>query len=113
MPLLSTTQIHPVQIRETLAEIAQEKAPGTSQEKTLAGLLAKHQLTADDALEALGETMRTGETSAIRQRATETALKLNGLLEKDSGKGDFSVVINIIDPANAAAGGVNPILIPR
>ncbi len=109
MALLSPTQIHPQQIKAALAESRIEKSEPLNA-RSVQELLAKHQLTADDALECLGDAMRSGESSAIRQRATETALKLNGLLDKDSNKQDFNVTINILD---SEFRNQNPILIPR
>lgn len=110
MALLTPTQIHPKQIKAAIEESAIAKAEGSPDAKSLQGLLAKHQLTADDALESLSDVMRSGESAAIRHRATETALKLNGMLDKDSNKQDFHVTINILD---SEFRGVNPILIPR
>lgn len=112
MALLSPTQIHPKQIKAAIEEAAIAKVPETASadSKTLQGLLAKHQLTADDALESLADVMRSGESAAIRHRATETALKLNGMLDKDSNKQDFHVTINILDSEFKS---MNPILLPR
>lgn len=110
MPLLTPTQIHPQQIKAALQEARVEQSREPLNAKNVQELLAKHQLTADDALECLGDVMRSGESSAIRHRATETALKLNGLLDKDSNKQDFNVTINILD---SEFRNQNPILIPR
>lgn len=106
MAILSPSQIHQV-----LAETAKEqKKNGTQGPANLSELLEKHTLTADDALESLNSNMRFGDSSSIRQRAVETALKLNGLLDADNAKPDFHVTINILD---SEFQGMNPILIPR
>ncbi len=112
MALLSPTQIHPQQIKAALQEhrIEAEKAGEALNAGSVRELLAKHQLTADDALEQLRDVMVGGESSAIRHRATETALKLNGLLDKDANKQDFHVTINILD---SEFNKMNPILLPR
>ncbi len=105
MPLLSPSQIHSV-LRESAL-------PAPKSEKgnfILNNLLLKHSLTADDALERLSAEMQTGDTSATRIRATETALKLNGLLDSSENKPDFHVTINILDSEFSQC---NPILIPR
>ncbi len=110
MPLLAPTQIHPQQIKAALQESRIEKSGEPLNAKSMQELLAKHQLTPDDALECLADVMRGGESSAIRHRATETALKLNGLLDKDANKQDFHVTINILD---SEFNKMNPILLPR
>jgi hypothetical protein len=104
MPILSPKQIHAV-IQESKAAAAPQTAHAE-----LGELLSKHNLTPDDVLENLRSNMTIGDTAAVRQRAIETALKLNGLLDSDTQKPDFIVNINIIDPQYT---DVNPILIPR
>jgi len=119
MPLLTPTQIHPREINAVIrpsqsdraAAAGELSADGVPNAKGLRTLLEKHNLTADDALESLGDVMRSGGSDAIRHRATETALKLNGLLDKDSNKQDFHVTINILDGDYNS--GLNPILLPR
>ncbi len=110
MALLSPTQIHPQQIKEALQQSRIEKVGEPLNAKSVQELLAKHSLTADDVLEQLGDVMRNGESGAIRHRAAETGLKLNGLLDKDANKQDFHVTINILD---SEFNKMNPILIPR
>lgn len=102
MALLSPSQIHAV--------LKEEAKASTKDASNLQNLLEKHQLTADDALESLNSNMRFGDSSSIRQRAVETALKLNGLLDSDNTKPDFHVTINILD---SEFSGMNPILLPR
>ncbi len=105
MALLSVSQIHKV-----LAEEPSAKAAKASGKGELPALLEKHGLTTDDVLDNLRSNMVAGETGAVRQKAIDTALRLNGLLSNDNVQGDFKVVINIIDPQYSE---VNPILIPR
>ncbi len=102
MALLSPSQIHAV--------LKEENKVAKTSAGNLQNLLEKHQLTADDALESLNSNMRFGDSSSIRQRAVETALKLNGLLDSDNTKPDFHVTINILD---SEFSGMNPILLPR
>ena len=105
MAILSPSQIHQVLKEEAKAQSKTGTGPAN-----LSELLEKHTLTADDALESLNSNMRFGDSSSIRQRAVETALKLNGLLDADNAKPDFHVTINILD---SEFQGMNPILIPR
>lgn len=101
MPLLSPKQIHAV---------LQAESPSTrSTDTSLAKLLENANLSPAEVLENISSLMRSGETDGVRVRAAETALKLNGLLNSDSARPDFSVTINIMDGDFA----VNPILIPR
>ena len=105
MPILSPKTLHAVLREETPRTAAKQ-----TDQSELTALLEKHNLTPDDVLENLRSNMVTGDTAAIRQRAVETALKLNNLLDADERKADFIVNINIIDPQYS---DVNPILIPR
>jgi hypothetical protein len=72
-------------------------------------MLQDSNLTAEEVLENLSSLMRSAEADSTRLRAAETALKLNGLLDVDQARPDFSVTINILDGDYT----VNPILIPR
>lgn len=107
MPLLSPNQIHAVLKQDRDEKLKKTVRPEQSE---LVELLSKHNLTPDEVLEQLSSEMRSGESAATRLRATETALKLNQLLDTDGAKPDFNVVINIID---GEFSGTNPILIPR
>ena len=102
MALLSVNQIHKV--------LAEEQAGKPKPQTELAQLLEKHSLTPDDALSNLRDNMVCGDTGAVRQKAIDTVLKLNGLLSAGDEQRDFKVIINIIDPQYSE---VNPILIPR
>jgi len=106
MSLLNPKQIHEV----LAAELGHAPAALKADPKgTLEKLLFKNNLTADEVLDNLSSLMRTAEGESTRLRAAETALKLNGLLDSDGPKNDFSVTINIIDNEFS----VNPILVPR
>jgi len=100
MSLLSPAQIHKV-LRE---QTAQKNDPGS-----LADLLEKNNLSADEVLMNLGSEMRSAEQASVRVKAAEIALKLNGLLSGDE-KPDFHVTIVISDSEYS---GQNPILFPR
>ena len=106
--LLTPSQIHQVIKRELPAESR------TGAEKTtltkLSKLLEDSNLTAPEVLENLSSLLRSGETDGVRLRAAETALKLNGLLDVDTEKNQFSVQIIIKDSQFSS---INPILIPR
>jgi len=104
VPLLSPSQIHEVLKKELPARSANGDNPGV-----LARLLENSNLTPEEVLLNLSSLLRSGETDAVRLRAAETALRLNGLLEKDSAAQNFSVTINIHDSDYS----INPILIPR
>jgi hypothetical protein len=105
MAILSPKTIHAV-----LSESSPQAKVGKTSNAELGSLLEKHCLTPDDVLDQLRSTMVSGDSGSVRQRACETALKLNGLLDSDTQKSDFQVIINIIDPTYS---DVNPILIPR
>lgn len=102
MPLLSPSQIYKV--------LQEERSPAIkASERKLDRLLAESNLTAPEVLDNLSSLMRCGESDAVKLKAAETALKLNGLLEKDFVRQDMSVTIIINDSFHV----VNPILIPR
>lgn len=101
MPLLSPSQIHQV--------LRQEKPATPSTPNILPKLLENANLTAPEVLENLSSLMRSGESDSTRLRAAETALKLNGLLDSETVRGDFVVNITIVDGEFS----LNPILIPR
>lgn len=107
MPLITPSQIHKV----IKAEIAPSDRAAEKQTLTkLSKLLEDANLTAPEVLENLSSMMRSGESDGVRLRAAETALKLNGLLDSDTEKNQFSVQIIIKDSQFAS---INPILIPR
>ena len=106
MALLSPSQIHQVLKEEQKAAARSNAAAAVN----LSELLEKHSLTPDDALEQLRNTMIGGDSAASRLKATETALKLSGLLDADNARPDFHVTINILD---SEFSGINPILLPR
>jgi hypothetical protein len=101
MSLLRVDQIH---------KVLREEAAARPRARDLGQLLEKHQLTPDDVLENLRSNMVAGENGSIRQKAVDTALKLNGLLGGDETKQDLQIIINLIDPTYT---DTNPILIPR
>ena len=78
---------------------------------TLANKLVSNGLGVDECVEQLADIARNGDSrDAIRLRAIETGLKLNGAL-KEADKPvipAFTIIIN--DPSFVS---VNPILIPR
>lgn len=97
MPLLSPTQIRSV-LKETKTD-----------EKDLKSLLNDNGLSPEDCISELGSAIRCADSSAMKFRGLETALKLNGLLQSDTGV-QIPVVNIIINDSNFAT---NPILIPR
>src|SRR5437016_4118811 len=101
MPLLSPSQIHQV-LRQ---ELPQREKRGESLEI----LLENSGLTAPEILESINNLMRCGENDSVRLKAAETALKLNGLLDRE-GHENVSVNIIIHDSEYTS---INPILIPR
>lgn len=104
MPLLSPSQIHQV-----LNKDQNLKLHSTEGRSNLQKLLHDNNLTPDEVLMNLSSMMRGAESDSTRLRAAETALKLNGLLDTDVEKNNFSVTIII----NDSQFGTNPILIPR
>ena len=102
MPLLSPSQIHQV-LRQ---ELPSKKVEG---KESLEILLENSGLTAPEILESINNLMRCGENDSVRLKAAETALKLNGLLDRD-GRETVSVNIIIHDSEYTS---INPILIPR
>ena len=112
MAILNPSQIHQV-LREEAAlrgEILPRDKTGAAAAVNLSDLLSKHQLTADDALGELRLMMQSGDSGSVRNKAIETALKLNGLLDTDQNRPDFHVTINILDSEFSM---MNPILLPR
>jgi hypothetical protein len=113
MAILNPSQIHQV-LREEAALrgeiLPKEKAGSAAAAVNLSDLLSKHQLTADDALCELRLMMQSGDSGSVRNKAIETALKLNGLLDTDQNRPDFHVTINILDSEFSM---MNPILLPR
>lgn len=107
MPLLSPSQIHAVLRQELPANAGGAKV--TRQQDKLDKLLENANLSKEEVLENLSSLLRSGETDGVRLRAAETALRLNGLLQSESERADFSVTINILDSDFS----VNPILFPR
>ena len=102
MPLLSPSQIHQVLRQELPQREGIEK-------KSLEILLENSDLTAPEILESINNLMRCGENDSVRLKAAETALKLNGLLDRD---GHETVSVNIIIHDSEYT-SINPILIPR
>ena len=102
MPLLSPSQIHQV-LRQ---ELPRERIEG---KESLEILLENSGLTAPEILDSINNLMRCGENDSVRLKAAETALKLNGLLDRD-GRETVSVNIIIHDSEYTS---INPILIPR
>jgi hypothetical protein len=103
MAILSPSQIHAVLKEEAAARSPKDVG-------SLTALLEKHNLTPDDVLMELRNTMVSGQSDSTRQRAIETSLRLNGLLDTDQNRPDFHVTINILD---SEFSGMNPILLPR
>jgi hypothetical protein len=103
MPLLSPSQIHQVLRQETPLKNTKEE------KKELEILLENSGLTASEILESVSNIMRCGDSDTVRLRAAETALKLNGLMERD---GHENVSVNIIIHDSEFT-SINPILIPR
>jgi hypothetical protein len=111
MPLLSPialTEIHKVlkpQATKTVDSLESSAADGIS------GLMDLRGLSEEELLEHLNNIVIGGETSAVKVRALEIALKLKGHLQnRQDGQGNISVNIVIAD---SEFGGANPILVPR
>ncbi len=103
--------LNPRQICEVLKAEAPPPQAHAGRNSKLSDLLEKNNLTADEVLDNLSSQMRSAESDSTRLRAAEIALKLNGLLDnKDDGKANFNVTINIHDTEFSQ---LNPILIPR
>jgi len=102
MPLLSPSQIHQVLRQELPLKKIERK-------ESLEILLENSGLTAPEILESINNLMRCGENDSVRLKAAETALKLNGLLDRD---GHEAVSVNIIIHDSEYT-SINPILIPR
>ena len=77
--------------------------------RTLREKLQDAQLGTDDALTVVSSIAHYGENDAIKLRAAEMALKMNGDLAVDEQK--VVPVVNII--IRDSTFGVNPILVPR
>lgn len=106
MPLL-TPNLSQSQIHQVLREVKGSRPEGNSTD--LKQLLEGNNLSPNEVLDALASIMRGGENESVRLRAAETALKLNGMLDKNEGMQIPNVTILI----NNGDGGINPILIPR
>ena len=102
MPLLDPKQIHAV-LRDSLPPTVR------ADKSDLALLLERANLSPEEVLDQLANIVRGGETEGNRLRATEMALKLNGMLTPDDNR-DMTVIINIQDSQFSE---INPILIPR
>ena len=89
----------------TLLEVAGLK----KENQSLKDLLEENSLSTERALSVVAEIAHNGESDAIRLRAAEMALKMNGALAEDS-IAPISVNIIIRDSAPIE---INPILIPR
>ena len=76
----------------------------------LSVLLEEAKLSPAEILSQVGELMHYGETGAIKARAAEIGLKLNGMLSSDDGIRIPIVNIIIRDSQYTE---INPILIPR
>lgn len=70
----------------------------------------RHSLSDEDLVEHLSNFIVGGETTAIKVRAAEIALKLKGYLQNKQEVGNVHVNIVIQD---SEFGGANPILVPR
>lgn len=108
MPLLSPkalTEIHQV------LKPAATKPTTELDESSISALMDRKGLSEEELLEHLGNILIGGETSAVKIRAAEIALKLKGHLQnKQNDGGNVFVSINIQD---SDFSGANPILIPR
>lgn len=102
MPLLNPSQIHAV-LKET------KLSPNEEGERGLKGLLEDNNLSPAEVLDSLASIMRGGENESVRLRATESALKLNGLLNNNEGV----VIPHVTIVINNGDFELNPILIPR
>ncbi len=101
MPLLQVNQIKNVL-----------KESGISSKDDIKSILAREALGPDDLISELGSVVRGADSSAMKLKGIETALKLNGLLRNDSD-GAVAPIVNIIIHDSEFSQGINPILLTR
>jgi hypothetical protein len=79
--------------------------------ESLEELLKSNNLSKNDLLEAISFLANNGQTDAVRLRAVELGLKLQGLLAADNqvAATSFTIVIRDANPTPT----INPILLPR
>lgn len=99
MPLLSPKQIHGV-----FEEVGLAPRPSD-----LESILKRNNLAPQDVIEALSDIVHGGETSQVKLKGAEIALKLNGMLNNNEGVA--IPIVNII--IHGSVNEINPICIPR
>ena len=102
MPLLQVNQIKNV-LKESGIKAGSDD---------IKGILAREALAPDDLISELGSVVRGADSTAMKLKGIETALKLNGLLQTNND-GVGAPIVNIIIHDSEFSQGVNPILIPR
>ena len=108
--LMNPKQLTPGGIREVLKESSLVPSAGRQAKGDLSLLLEEAKLSPQEILSQVGELMHYGETGAIKARAAEIGLKLNGMLSSDDG---IKIPIVNIIIQDSQYTGINPILIPR
>lgn len=110
MPILSPKQLSEIhQVLKPAKTIAPEAAEGQLQ--AISDLMDVRGLSEEELLEHINNILVGGETSAVKLRAAEIALKLKGhLVNKQDNGQNVHVQINILD---SEFSGVNQILVPR
>lgn len=101
MPLLQVNQIKNVL-----------KESGVTANEDIKAILARESLGPEELIGELGTVVRCADSSAMKLKGIETALKLNGLLRNDSD-GATAPIVNIIIHDSEFSQGVNPILLTR
>lgn len=109
MPLISPLPIDTTAVLREAQRISKPPKANTKKED-LQDLLDQNCIGSADVIDHLATIIRQGETEAIRLKALDTALKLNGLLQNDFQQ--IVPTVNIIINS-AKEYSVNPILIPR
>ncbi len=107
MSLLNPSQIHKV-----LSSAGVTKAPAREDVSELSQLLNNSGLSPEEVLDNVGSIMRGGETEAVRLRAAELGLKLNGFINNND-KAISAPIVNITIHDLEINSQINPILIPR
>ncbi len=77
-------------------------------------LLDQEDLSLQQTIQHLSDVVSGSDTSAVKLRAIETALKLRGVLKEQAAPPpSFNIIINDTSGKDPSVNGLNPILIPR
>lgn len=102
-------KLDPSQIHQVLKHTSPTPSKSSEDRSGFKELLETSGLGEADVLEAIGSTMRGGETDQVRLRAAELGARLHGFMQPE-GLNIPNVTIIIKD---AQVGSINSILIPR